>query len=158
MWIVQLALRRPLTFMALSLVIVLLGLFTLSRTAVDIFPSIRIPIAATIWFYTGLPPQEMANRIVLGTERNAQTAITNVEHTESQSLNGMAVVKAFFQPDVNEDLAYAQIAAVSQAQLRRCRPEPIPRSCWPTMPRPFRCCSSPFPARRSPRPKSTTLR
>lgn len=122
MWIVQLALRRPLTFMALSLVIVLLGLFTLSRTAVDIFPSIRIPIAATIWFYTGLPPQEMANRIVLGTERNAQTAITNVEHTESQSLNGMAVVKAFFQPDVNEDLAYAQIAAVSQAQLRQMPP------------------------------------
>ena len=67
MWIVQIALRRPLTFIALSLVIVLLGLFTLSRTAVDIFPSIRIPIVATIWHYSGLPPEEMASRIVLGT-------------------------------------------------------------------------------------------
>jgi len=122
MWIVQIALRRPLTFIALSLVIVLLGLFTLSRTAVDIFPSIRIPIVATIWHYSGLPPEEMASRIVLGTERNAQTTVTNVEHTESQSLNGISVVKAFFQPNVNEDLAYAQIAAVSQAQLRQMPP------------------------------------
>ncbi|MBS0614028.1 MAG: efflux RND transporter permease subunit, partial [Proteobacteria bacterium] len=122
MWIVRIALRRPLTFIALSLVIVLLGLFTLSRTAVDIFPSIRIPIVATIWYYSGLPPEEMASRIVLGTERNAQTTVTNVEHTESQSLNGMSVVKAFFQPNVNEDLAYAQIAAVSQAQLRQMPP------------------------------------
>ncbi len=122
MWIVQVALRRPLTFIALSLLIVLLGLFTLARTATDIFPSIKIPIIATIWYYSGLPPEDMASRIVLGTERNAQTLITDIEHTESQSLNGISVVKMFFQPDVNQDLAYAQIAAVSSSQLRGMPP------------------------------------
>ena len=122
MWIVQVALRRPLTFIALSLLIVLLGIFTLARTAVDIFPSIKIPIIATIWYYSGLPPEDMANRIVLGTERNAQTVVNDVEHTESQSLNGMSVVKMFFQPNVNQDLAYAQIAAVSSSQLRQMPP------------------------------------
>ncbi|MFO1466212.1 MAG: efflux RND transporter permease subunit [Steroidobacteraceae bacterium] len=98
MWIVQIALRRPLTFIALSLLIVLLGIFTLARTAVDIFPSIDIPIVASVWYYSGLPPEDMANRIVLNMERNAQTTVTDLEHTESQSLNGMSVIKTFFQP------------------------------------------------------------
>ncbi len=122
MWIVRVALQRPLTFIALSLLILLLGAFTLARTATDIFPSIRIPIVGIIWYYTGLPPEEMANRIVLNTERNAQTLVTDIEHTESQSLNGISVVKAFFQPTVNEELAYAQITAVSSSQLRQMPP------------------------------------
>ncbi len=126
MWIVQIALRRPLTFIALSLLIVLLGIFTLARTAVDIFPSIDIPIVASIWYYSGLPPEDMANRIVLNMERNAQTTVTDLEHTESQSLNGMSVIKTFFQPEVNEDLAYAQITAVSAAQIRSAPPGTTP--------------------------------
>ena len=79
------------------------------HTPTDIFPNIKIPIAAVIWRYTGLPPEEMANRIVLFSERVAQTTVNDVEHTESQIAQRQAVVKYFFQPDVNEELSFAQI-------------------------------------------------
>jgi len=118
MWIVRVALRRPYTFLVLAILLVLLGTFTILRTATDIFPAIRIPIVAVIWQYAGLPPDEISNRIAATTERTAQTAITGIEHTESQSLGGTAVVKYFFQPNVNPELAVAQITAVSQALLR----------------------------------------
>ena len=126
MWIVQLALRRPYTFLVLAIVITLLGVFSILRTPTDIFPNIRIPVVATIWKYAGLSPEEMANRIVLGTERNAQTTVNDVEHTESQSLTGVSVVKYFFQPNVDEELAYAQITGVSQTQLRSAPPGTTP--------------------------------
>jgi multidrug efflux pump subunit AcrB len=126
MWIVQVALRRPYTFIVLAIVIVLLGVFTLWRTATDIFPRIDIPIIASIHNYNGLQPDEMAGRIVTNIERNAQTTINDVEHTESQSLTGIAVVKYFFQPRVNEDLAYAQITGLMQAQLRYSPPGTSP--------------------------------
>src|SRR5580698_2430813 len=126
MWIVRIALQRPYTFIALAVLIVLLGVFSIIRTAVDIFPSIRIPVVATLWNYTGLPPEDMARRIVLNSERYAQTTVTNVEHSESQSLNGLSVVKYFFQPSVNEDLAYAQITGVSQTLLRLAPPGTTP--------------------------------
>jgi multidrug efflux pump subunit AcrB len=122
MWIVKVALQRPYTFIVLALLIVLLGAFTILRTATDIFPNIKIPVVAAIWSYTGLPPDEMASRIILFSERVAQTTVNDVEHTESQSLNGIAVVKYFFQPTVNEDLSYAQITGVSQTQLRNTPP------------------------------------
>src|ERR1043166_1568598 len=93
MWIVRIALQRPYTFIVLALLIVILGLFAIFRTATDIFPAIRIPVVATIWRYNGLSPEEMANRLVLFSERTAQTVVNDVEHTESQSLNGTAVVK-----------------------------------------------------------------
>ncbi len=118
MWIVHLALRRPYTFIVLALTILLLGGFAILRTPTDIFPNIRIPVVAAIWNYSGLPPKEMADRIVLMPERVAQTTVNDVEHTESQSLNGISVVKYFFQPNTKEDLAYAQIGIVSQTQLR----------------------------------------
>ncbi len=118
MWIVRVALQRPYTFIVLALLIVLLGIFTIMRTATDIFPNIRIPVVAAVWSYTGLPPDEMSSRIILFSERTAQTVVNDVEHTESQSLNGIAVVKYFFQPTVNEELSYAQITGVSQTQLR----------------------------------------
>ena len=117
MWIVRIALQRPYTFLVLALLIVLLGVFTILRTARDIFPNINIPVVATVWRYTGLPPDEMANRIVLFSERVAQTVVNDVEHTESQSLNGVAVIKYFFQPGAKEELAYSQITAVAQTQL-----------------------------------------
>src|SRR5689334_785976 len=98
MWIVRIALQRPYTFIVLAVLIVLLGVFTIARTATDIFPVIKIPVVATIWRYNGLSPEEMANRLVLFSERTAQTVVNDVEHTESQSLNGTAVVKYFFQP------------------------------------------------------------
>ncbi|MBV8144214.1 MAG: efflux RND transporter permease subunit [Gammaproteobacteria bacterium] len=126
MWIVQLALRRPYTFLVLAIAITLLGVFAILRTPTDIFPNIRIPVVATIWRYTGLSPDEMATRIVLGTERNAQTTVNDVEHTESQNVTGTSVVKYFFQPSVNEELAYAQITGVSQTNLRSAPPGTTP--------------------------------
>jgi multidrug efflux pump subunit AcrB len=101
----------------LSVLIVLMGGYAILTTATDIFPNIKIPIAAVIWRYNGILPEEIANRIVLFSERIAQTTVNDVEHTESQSVNGVSVVKYFFQPDVDPDLSFAQITAVSQTQL-----------------------------------------
>jgi multidrug efflux pump subunit AcrB len=126
MWIVKLALRRPYTFLVLAVLIVFLGIFAVLKTPTDIFPNIQIPIAAVIWRYTGLLPEEMANRIVLFSERTAQTTVNDVEHTESQSVNGTAVVKYFFQPNVDPALSFAQITAVSQAQLLNSPPGTAP--------------------------------
>jgi multidrug efflux pump subunit AcrB len=126
MWIVRLALRRPYTFIVLAVLIVLLGLFTILRTPTDIFPAINIPVVSTIWSYTGLPPEDMANRIIENAERYAQTTVNDIEHTESQSLPGIGVAKYFFQPNVNEDLSYAQITGVSQALLRQAPPGTTP--------------------------------
>jgi multidrug efflux pump subunit AcrB len=117
MWIVSIALRRPYTFIMLGLLIVLAGGYAILKTATDIFPNIKIPIAAVIWRYNGILPEEIANRIVLFSERIAQTTVNDVEHTESQSVNGVSVVKYFFQPDVDPDLSFAQITAISQTQL-----------------------------------------
>src|SRR5882757_4411018 len=117
MWIVKIALQRSYTFIVLAIIIVLLGGYAIAKTATDIFPNIKIPVAAVIWRYTGLLPEEMANRIVLFSERIAQTTVNDVEHTESQSVNGTAVVKYFFQPDVDPDLSFSQITAVSQTEL-----------------------------------------
>jgi multidrug efflux pump subunit AcrB len=122
MWIVKVALQRPYTFIMMAALIVLLGVMAMLRMPTDIFPNIRIPIAAVIWRYTGLLPEEMATRIVLFSERTAQTTVNDVEHTESQSVNGEAVVKYFFQPDVNQALSFAQITAISQTQLQTSPP------------------------------------
>ena len=126
MWIVRLALRRPYTFIVLAMLIVLLGVFSILRTPTDIFPNINIPVISAIWSYVGLPPEDMANRIVVNAERYAQTTVNDVEHSESQSLSGIAVVKYFFQPNVNEELAFAQITGVSQALLRQAPPGTTP--------------------------------
>jgi CzcA family heavy metal efflux pump len=117
MWIVSLALRRPYTFIVLALLIALLGVFTILRTPTDIFPSIKIPVVAVVWRYSGLSPDEMATRLVLGSERSTQVAVNDIEHTESQSLNGVGVVKYFFQAYASEELSYAQITAQSQTGL-----------------------------------------
>jgi multidrug efflux pump subunit AcrB len=126
MWIIRIALTRPYTFVVLAILVFLLGVLTILRSAVDIFPGINIPVVASIWTYTGLPPDDMANRIVLFTERTAQTTVNDIEHTESVSLNGMSVIKYFFQPKVDERLAYAQIAAVSQTNLKFMPPGVTP--------------------------------
>jgi multidrug efflux pump subunit AcrB len=126
MWIVKVALQRPYTFLVLAILILLMGVLAILRTATDIFPTINIPVVAAIWGYTGLQPEEMATRIVLNTERIAQTTVNDVEHTESQSLNGIGVVKYFFQPRTDERLSYAQITGVSQSQLRNLPPGTTP--------------------------------
>ena len=126
MWIVKVALQRPYTFIVLAILILLMGVFAILRMARDIFPNINIPVVAAIWNYTGLQPDEMATRIILFSERTAQTTVNDVEHTESQSLNSIAVVKYFFQPGASEELSFAQITGVSQTQLRNSPPGTTP--------------------------------
>jgi CzcA family heavy metal efflux pump len=118
MWIVRLALRRPYTFVVMALAIILLFPVVLQRTPVDIFPDINIPVISLVWTYTGLEPQEMEQRITSNVERGVQTLVNDVEHTESQSFNGVAVIKVFFQPGANIQTALAQTAAISQTFLR----------------------------------------
>jgi multidrug efflux pump subunit AcrB len=125
-WIVRVALQRPYTFIMLAVLIVLLGGYSILNTATDIFPNIKIPIAAVIWRYNGILPEEIANRIVLFSERTAQTVVNDVEHTESQSVVGTSVVKYFFQPGADQDLSMSQITAVSQTQLSFSPPGTTP--------------------------------
>src|SRR5947209_5273355 len=119
MWIVALALRRPYTFVVLALLLLILGPIVILRTPVDIFPNIDIPVVSILWNYGGLNPQEMSDRIVSQTERALTTTVDDIQHSESQSLNGIAVVKVFFQPHANIEKAIAQITAISQTQLRQ---------------------------------------
>ncbi len=119
MWIVRLALRRPYTFVVLAILILILGAFSIIRTPTDIFPNINIPVVSIIWSYNGLNAQDMSDRIVSVTERSLTTTVDNIEHIESQSLNGIAVVKVFFQPSASIERAIAQVTAVSQTQLRQ---------------------------------------
>ncbi len=118
MWIVKLALNRPYTFLVGALLILILSPIVILRTPIDIFPDINIPVVSIIWSYNGLSPQDMEQRITTVTERSLTTTVNGIEHLESQSLNGIAVVKVFFHPGVNIDMAVAQITAISQTQLR----------------------------------------
>ncbi len=119
MWIVQLALRRPYTFVVMSMLIVIMGGLAIFRTPTDIFPNINIPVVSIIWNYNGLIPEDMSDRIVSVTERALTTTVDNIEHVESQSLYGVAVVKVFPQPNANVQQGIAQITAISQTQLRQ---------------------------------------
>jgi multidrug efflux pump subunit AcrB len=118
MWIVALALRRPYTFVVVALLLLILGPIVIFRTPTDIFPNINIPVVSILWNYTGLNPQEMSDRIVSQTERSLTTTVDDIEHSESQSLNGIGVVKVFFHSNVKIEKALAQITAISQTQLR----------------------------------------
>src|SRR5260370_24581662 len=118
MWIVRLALRRPYTFVVLAILVLILGRMSALRTPKDIFSNINIPVVSIIWNFTGLAPSEMANRIVVLQERNLTTVVNNIEHIESQSLNGVAVIKVFFHPGADITTSIAQIAGQSQTQLQ----------------------------------------
>lgn len=126
MWIVRLALRRPYTFVVLALLLVILGPLVILNTPTDIFPNIDIPVVSVIWRYTGFNAQQMSDHIVTRTERSLTTTVDDIEHIESQSLNGTAVVKIFFQPTANIQKAIAQVTAVSQTQVRQLPPGTTP--------------------------------
>jgi multidrug efflux pump subunit AcrB len=126
MWIVRLALRRPYTFAVFALLILILGAYSILTMPTDIFPNIDIPVVTVVWQYTGLSAQEMANRIVFNSERGMTTTVNDIEHIESQSLNGIAVIKIFFQPHVNIASAVAQVTSISQVQLRSLPPGTTP--------------------------------
>lgn len=119
MWIVRLALKQPYTIAVLAVLVFLFGGIAIFRTPTDIFPDINIPVVSIIWTYTGLVPRGMSDRIVSITERNLTTVVDNIEHIESQSLYGIAVVKVFIQPNASLDRAIAQITASSQTQLKQ---------------------------------------
>jgi CzcA family heavy metal efflux pump len=126
MWIVRLALSRPYTFIVMALVIILLTPVVLLRTPTDIFPDINIPVISLVWNYTGLEPQEMEQRITSNSERAVTTLVNDVEHIESQSLNGIGVVKIYFQPKANIQTALAQTTAIVQTILRQLPPGTTP--------------------------------
>jgi CzcA family heavy metal efflux pump len=119
MWIVALALRRPYTFIVMALLILILSPIVILRTPTDIFPEINIPVISIVWQYNGLSPQDMSDRITTTTERALTTLVNDIEHIESQSLNGIAVVKVFFRPNANIQAAIAQVTAISQTQLKQ---------------------------------------
>src|SRR6202047_1199717 len=118
MWIVRLALRRPYTFVVMSILLLILGPVAILRTPTDIFPNIDIPVVSVIWNYTGLSPEDMSNRIIFNYERILTTTVNDIEHIESQSLNGIAITKIFFHQGVQVANAVAQVTAVSQTILR----------------------------------------
>jgi multidrug efflux pump subunit AcrB len=126
MWIVRLALRRPYTFVVLSLMLFIVAPVIISRTPVDIFPNIDIPVVSIVWQYAGLSAEEMSERIVYINERSLTTTVNNIEHMESQSMTGIGVIKVFFQPHANLYAAIAQITASCQTQLRQLPPGTTP--------------------------------
>jgi multidrug efflux pump subunit AcrB len=126
MWLVRIALRRPYTFVVMAMLILFGGVFTISRMATDIFPDIDIPVISVIWRYEGLSPEEMEKRIVTNYERMLTTTVNDIEHIESQSLRGTAIVKIFFQPGTSIDAATAQVTAISQPAVRMMPPGAAP--------------------------------
>src|ERR1700733_11888212 len=118
MWIVRLALNRPYTFVVMSILIMLLGFFSIFRTAVDIFPNIDIPVVSVIYQYNGISAEEMERRIVTVAERTYSSSINDIEHMESQSMKGIAIIKIFFHPEAKVEAAVAQLAAISATILR----------------------------------------
>ena len=126
MWIVRLALRRPYTFVVFALLILILGAYSILTMPTDIFPNINIPVVTVVWNFNGLSAQEMANRIVTNSERGMTTTVNDIEHIDSQSLNGLAIIKIFFHPQVNIASAVAEVTAISQVQLRSLPPGSLP--------------------------------
>jgi CzcA family heavy metal efflux pump len=126
MWIVALALRRPYTFVVMAIVILILTPITIVRTATDIFPNIDIPVVSVVWFYSGMSPQDMADRIVSNSERGITTTVNDIEHMESQSVNGLGIIKVFFRPGTNVQGAIAQITAIAQTTVRGLPPGTTP--------------------------------
>jgi CzcA family heavy metal efflux pump len=118
MWIVRLALQRPYTFIVMALLILILSPIVILRTPVDIFPEINIPVISIIWQYQGLSAQEMADRIIGNTERGLTTTVNDIEHTETQAMDGRAITKVFFHPTANLQLSLSQVTAISQTAVR----------------------------------------
>src|SRR6201984_1882333 len=119
MWIVNLALRRPYTFIVLAIFILIAGVLSILRTPKDIFPPINIPVISVIWTYTGMAPRDIADHLTTPYERVLTTTVDNIEHIESQSLYGISVVKIFLQPSASVPQGIAQVTSVSQAVLKK---------------------------------------
>jgi multidrug efflux pump subunit AcrB len=126
MWIVRFALQRPYTFVIVAVLIAIFGISSILKTPTDILPDIDIPIVSVIWTYSGLDADDMSKRIIGVCERALPTTVNNIQYTESQSYNGVGVIKIHFQPGVQVDLAIAQVTALSQSLLRLMPPGILP--------------------------------
>ena len=148
MWIVRLALRRPYTFAVFALLILILGVFSIVSMPTDIFPNIDIPVVTVVWNYTGLSAQEMSNRIVFNSERGMTTTVNDIEHIESQSLNGIGGHQDLL-PAAREHRQRRGPGDRDQpgAVALSCRRAPRRPSSSSTTPPAFPCCSWGFPAR-----------
>jgi len=121
-WIVQVALRRPYTFIVLAILIAIFGILAALRTSTDIFPDIRIPVVSVVWTYTGLSPNDMSSRVIYYYERTLTAQVGDIEHIESQSLSGYGVVKIFLQKNADIAAALAQVTAASETVLKLLPP------------------------------------
>src|SRR3954451_16867864 len=126
MWIVRLALSRPYTFVIMALMITLLGGVSVYTMPVDIFPIIDLPVLSVIFNYNGVSADEMEKRIVSLYERQATSNVNDIEHIESQSLNGVSIIRLFLQPGARVELAQAQVVSGSQSALRMMPPGMFP--------------------------------
>ena len=126
MWLVRIALKRPYTFIVMSMLIVVVGTMSILRMPTDIFPEVDIPVISVIWNYGGLQPQEMEKRIVNNFERFLTTIVNDIEHVESQTLTGISVIKIFLQPGASVEAATAQVTAVAQTAVRSMPPGTVP--------------------------------
>jgi multidrug efflux pump subunit AcrB len=124
--LVRIALNRPYTFVVLALLLLIIGPLSAMRTPVDIFPDIRIPVIGVIWQYTGLPPDQMAGRIITQYQRILTTTVNDIEHITANSYNGIGIVKIFFQPNADIRTANAQVTSVSQTILKQMPPGATP--------------------------------
>jgi len=122
MWLVEGALRRPYTVAVMAILILVMGVLSLTRMVVDIFPSIDIPVVAVVWAYPGLPAEDMERRVVLISERAYSTTVNGIQRIESQSIPGVGLLKVYFQPDADIGAAIAQISSVSSTILRIAPP------------------------------------
>src|ERR1700688_975184 len=126
MWIVRVALRRPYTFVVMALLILILGTLAVYPTPIDIFANIDIPLVAVVYGYAGLSAGDISQRLVVGFARGLPATVNDVEHIESQSLNGLGVIKIFFYPSVRIDMAMAQVTALAQSAVRQDPPGTVP--------------------------------
>src|ERR1700741_4875081 len=126
MWIVRVALDRPYTFIVLALLILILSPVIILRTPTDIFPNINIPVVAVAWTYTGMNPEELEGRLTSVYERVLTALVDNIEHIESTTVNGQAIVKIYLQPGASLDTANAQVTAGAQTILRQLPPGTLP--------------------------------
>jgi CzcA family heavy metal efflux pump len=112
--LVHLALRRPYTFVCTSILVLIFGVVAILRMPIDIFPAINVPVVSVLWSYGGLSPTEMEQRVVTLAERVYSSYVNDIEHVESQSLNGLSIIKVYFQPDADVQAGMAQLTAASQ--------------------------------------------
>ena len=124
--LVRIALSRPYTFVVLALLLLIIGPLAALRTPTDIFPDIRIPVIGVVWNYTGLPPDQMAGRMISPFQRALTTTVNDIEHIVANSYNGIGIVKIFFQPNVDIRIANAQVTAISQTMIKQMPPGATP--------------------------------